>query len=100
MTDKSKKECTQKICKLYESAKEWIDEEESYDVVAKRKMADFCKNLNFSEFFELVESSVALLEGQQYTKVLEYSKKYLQLLKTLIIKRTLLLSQTIYWELH
>jgi len=71
----------EKIVKLYNSAKEWVRPEESFDRYAKRKMTEFLQKKCFDEFDEVFVPAEASREGKQYQKCLEMLEKMLPILE-------------------
>jgi len=57
-----------KILNLYNSAKDWVRPDESYDKYAKRKMTEFSQKKEFDTFDELFISADAHREGKQFEK--------------------------------
>jgi len=61
-----------KIASLYSKAiKEWIRDDESYDLIAKRKMEAFLSKKKFSDEEIIVERLNALIEGKQWDQARE-----------------------------
>jgi len=70
---------TEKIISTFKRAKEWVRDEESWDVIALRKMEDFIKRKTFDPWDQVYESANALVEGKQWKFAQEVVEKLVPL---------------------